>query len=223
MSKFNFTKIQTGQQFNFSKDYGVSATTTISFNLNWGMIGNEAVDLDAFLVLEQRNGKPEIIKGKKASWLSKLFGGKDEPDTVRGGSAFVDTVSFRKLQTAGVLHHGDDTTGAWSDGEFIEINLGSLDPRVNTLTFAVLSFSGHKFKDIPFAEIKVFTGKPDDPRRPLVEHCLKQFSANTQTVVLGQMVRKADGTWDFQAMNGQSPNKNVSGVTQVCKATGLVN
>ena len=219
-NNFNFTKVETNQTFNFSKEYGVTGGI-VSFNLNWPEHRGQAVDLDAFLVMENRDGTTETIPGKKYGWFSKTFLGKvDTPDTHRQVGGFKDTIYFRKLHGRGVIHHGDDTTGAWADGEFIEVDLDNIPPYVNTLTFAVLSFSGHKFSDLDYASIKVFTGKPNAPQRALMEHCLKSFSRSTQTVVLAQMKKNSAGEWELTTLNDQSPNTRVEGVSQLCYRAG---
>lgn len=224
--QLDFNKVTTGQSLNFSKDFGDKITGKVSFNLNWGMIGGRPVDLDSIVVMESRGGIQSIqqrIPKPLTFWqkVARALGFKINQtyDILSSGSTDTSTktVYFGNLTEQGVYHHGDDRTGAWSEGEFIEIDLDNLDPNVDTLTFTVLSFSGHDFYSLPFAEMKVFTGSPNRPVKGLVHHNLTQFKRGTRTVVLAQM-KKVNGEWIITAMNKQVSDGSVSASTRLAKS-----
>lgn len=92
MSQLNFAKVVPGQTLNFAKDLGETVSGILTFNLNWGKIGGNSVDLDAILVTKSK-GQPYPAREavapttsvvKKASTLGKLFGGKDTVVTTPG-------------------------------------------------------------------------------------------------------------------------------------------
>lgn len=224
-SQLNFQKIQTGQTLNFSKDFGAKIDGIISFNLNWGQINGMAVDLDAFLVMEHRGHPQQVQQAQQEFPKAKSFWermkdiitcGEEEPRSVSGLTNQSNTIYFGNKVAKGVIHHGDDRTGAWSKGEFIEIDLNKIPEHIDTLTFSVLSFSGHSFGSLPFASIKVFTGKPNQPQRGLVEHELTRFNSSTMTVVIARMM-KINGEWTIEARSDENRCRSTSDVTRFCK------
>ena len=226
MAALDFSKMEVGQKLNFAKDFGTPVEGKVSFNLNWGKIGNQSVDLDSILVMESRNGaKPFRVKRPLTMWqrVCKFFGMliNDTYDVITDGHrARTETVYFGNLHAQGVIHHGDDRTGAWAKGEFIEIDLDKLHPSIDTLTLSVLSFSGHDFSKLPFAEIKVFTGTPTSPKRGLVSHSLKNFSFGTRSVFLAQLTRDSEGNWTIEAKAVQDSTSSVDRITSISKGIG---
>jgi tellurium resistance protein TerZ len=189
------------------------------------MINSRPVDLDSILVMESRGGAVtpnQRVPRPLTFWqkVARFFGLSINQtyDIISTGhtDTSTKTVYFGNLTEQGVYHHGDDRTGAWSSGEFIEIDLDKLDPNVDTLTFTVLSFSGHDFHSLPFAEMKVFTGSPSRPVKGLVHHNLTDFKRGTRTVVLAQM-KKVNGEWIITAKNEQSRDGSVSASTVLAK------
>lgn len=200
----NFEKVTPGQTLNFAKDFGTSISGVLSFNLNWGQINGAAVDLDAILVTKS-SGKP-VEAVKKAGFMSKLFGGKDEVSTQAG----IDkTYYFGNKTGAGVKHQGDDRTGAEDKGEYIEVDLSKLPPHVDELVFSVISFSNHNFSDLPFASIEVFTGSPGKPGRGLVSMELTEFKRSTKAVVLAKVKRNTAGEWEVTGLNVEGTEGSV--------------
>ena len=177
-------------------------TGKVSFNVNWGKINGHSVDLDSILVMECRNGiqPANRVPRPLTFWqrVGRAIGLRinETYDMISDTNTRGDTIYFGNLRSKGVLHHGDDRTGAWAKGEFIEIDLDHLNPNVDTLTFTVLSFSGHSFSQLPFAEMKVCTGSPNRPVKGLVHHELTKFKPGTRTVVLAQM-KKVNGEFCF--------------------------
>lgn len=217
--QLNFTKVETGQSLNFAKDFGDKIEGVVSFNLNWGTDNGQAVDLDSILVMERRTKVAIPSEPKLGFWgkTAKFFGLSSAPEEIAPQRSLTEVIYFGNRRTKGVVHHGDDRTGAFSEGEFIEIDLNQLDPSINVLTFSVLSFSGHSFGKLPFAEMKVFTGKPNQPKKGLVHHSLKEFKNSTMTVVLAQM-KKIDNEWIMTAHAIESQSKSVDASPRLARA-----
>ena len=208
----DFRKVSTGTTLDFAKDLDTNNLETISFNLNWGKYKGQAVDLDAFLITENTSDTT-VTATQEPGFFAKLFGAKSKVIKMLQPR---DIVYYGRLQAQGIKHHGDDTTGAWSEGEFIEVDLARLPPEVDRLTFAILSFSGHRFSDLPFASIRVFTGTPSSPQRGLLEHELTSFKRSTKTIVMARLDKIA-GEWKVTTLAHESTNDRVSGVAAACQ------
>lgn len=212
----DFTKVTTGQTLNFAKDFGKSVTGgVISFNLNWGKINGRSVDLDAYCITKSSGGEKTVTRQvvqEKAGFLSKMFGGKDTvsevTETVRSTAGIKEQIYFGNLNSTGIKHHGDDLTGAWAKGEYIEVNLDKLPAAIDELVFGVSSFSGHSFSDLPFASIEVFTGTPKRQEEGLVSYELKEFDRGVMSAVLAVLKRNSAGEWEITAMKETSRSRN---------------
>lgn len=216
----DFKKVDTGTTLNFTKDFGEIVSGKVTFNLNWGKINGRSVDLDAFLVMEARDRTPKQpqvvpVEPSTVDRLKSMFGMKltKTIDLVASSDFNTKTVYYGNLQERGVVHHGDDLTGAWAKGEYIEVDLDKLNPNIDTLTFSVLSFSGHRFCDLPFASIQVFRGTPKQQILGLIEHELTQFKPDTKTVVMAQLKRNTQFEWELTALKQESSSKSSNGVT----------
>lgn len=210
-----FEKVTVGSSLNFAKDVGTAITGgTLTFNLDWGTKNGRAVDLDAMLLVEGRKDLNPTVT--KPSFFGKLFGAKPTVNkTMKNIST--DFVYFGNLSAVGVRHHGDDLTGASASGEFIEVNLDELPSHVNTLTFGILSFSGDRFCDLPFANIKVFQGSPRMPIRGLAETKLTSFKESTKSIVIAQLKRNNLGEWVMTAHAVEGDSKDVSSLKRLCE------
>lgn len=218
----NFTKVETNQTLNFAKDFGEAVTGVISGNLNWGKINGRSVDLDSILVMKS-SGQPVAAQTtvKKAGFISKLFGGKDEvvttPASNGGRPGIKDTIYFGNLKGQGVKHHGDDLTGAWAKGEYIEVDLNALPSDVDELVFSVISFSGHNFADLPFASFELFTGTPNRQGRGLISYELTEFSRGVKACVMAQVKKNAQGEWEVTAKKIEGHSGSVNAAKELSK------
>ncbi len=215
----DFRKVEPNTTLNFAKDFGEPVTGKVCFNLNWGKKNGQAVDLDAIAVFEKRGGlKPQFVKNKPTGIFAKMkaaIGGEPTPEAIRYNQP-VTTISFKNLECRGVLHHGDDLTGAWAKGEYIEVDLNRIDPAIDTITFTVLSYSGHRFCDLPFASIEVFTGTPQQQKRGLISMELTRFKTDTRTVAMARLT-KVNGEWQISTLNAESCSGNVDGNTLLAR------
>lgn len=220
MSALNFQKVTPGTTLNLSKDFGNAVSGILTFNLNWGMINNRAVDLDAILVTKSGgvSGGVTNTVTKKPGFFKKLLGAKDEVTTevelaIKAGVK--DTFYFGNKHGVGVKHHGDDLTGADAEGEYIEVNLDKLPSDVTELVFSVISFSGHSFADLPFASIEVFTGSPNSQGRGLVSMELTGFQRDTKSLVLAKVSKNANGEWEVTGLSVEGKGRSVSSATSM--------
>lgn len=201
MSALNFQKAAQGSSLNFTKDLGLDFSKSlggnIMINLNWGTNNaTRSVDIDLALALVNVGAASQV---KKPGLFGKLIGRKDEVvvnTNARSVKSFVHCFSRDCANGDGITHHGDDTTGAWSDGEFIEIDPTKIGSDVNELLPSILSFSGHRLKDLPFAHMKVYIGTKNVVSKPLFEVDLTNLSSGDMGAQFGKLVRTEDG-WEW--------------------------
>lgn len=195
MSTLNFQKASQGSSLNFTKDLGLDFSKSlggnIMINLNWGTnAATRSVDIDLALAVIQTT-----TEVKKAGFMSKLFGGKDS-EAGRKVKGFVHCFDKVCSRGDGIIHHGDDTTGAWSDGEFIEIDPTKIGADVQELLPSILSYSNHRLKDLPFAHMKVYIGTKNSVVKPLFEVDLTNLNSSDKGAQFGKLVRSGD-SWEW--------------------------
>lgn len=193
---------------------GSAISTSIFFGANWGMIESkgffgfggrkEAVDLDASIVVLDSN--------------------KQELETVYFGN--------RTSKDGAIYHSGDDLTGDEDgddgmDNETISVNLSKVKPSAEYLVFILNSYRHHKFDEIPYMGLRIYTtenSKPvTNPRQQievLAKYDLKNEShdpettfADKEAIVLGYCYRK-DGSWKFKACGNTSNSKGIREIIQ---------
>ncbi len=173
-----------GQKISLKKSNG-SDLTSFCIGANWGAIdkkgffggtSKQAVDLDLSVGMFDANKNT------------------------------VDVIYFGKLETAGVKHSGDDTTGDVDgddglDNEVVQINLSQIPANVEQLVFVLNSFKGDDFATIPFASIRLYEGTPDRVNDIVATYNIAsdaQF-AGYVSMVLGKLYRR-NGEWKFSAL-----------------------
>jgi stress response protein SCP2 len=217
----DFKKVPVGTTLNFAKDFEENvSSSTVTFNLDWGMKNGRAVDLDAILLAENRSGLREsaTVPASNPGFLSRLFGAKATPAKVTHYKSVGESlVYYGDLNKQGIRHHGDDLTGASLSGEYIEIDLDNLPQNTTHLTFAILSFSGDRFCDLPFAKIKIFKGTPNHMQGGMLDHELTQFQSSTRTIVMAQMVKNEQGEWELTTLSKESTASTVRKVADECR------
>lgn len=168
----------------------------ICVGLNWGVI--ERTEKHSFL---------GFIKWEdKQTWSVDLDG---SVSTFATDKQYIDTVYYRKLLSddGSIKHSGDDLVGDRNgddglDNEIIEINLKSVDSRVQTIVLYLNSFKGQDFATIPYAKIRVFEGSKHQVNDVLATFNLAsepQFRGFV-SMVMGKIVRKPNGNWEFIAI-----------------------
>jgi len=173
-----------GQKISLKKSNG-SDLTSFCVGANWGAIdkkgffggiSKEAVDLDLSVGMFDANKNT------------------------------ADVIYFGKLESAGVLHSGDDRTGDVDgddglDNEVVQINLSAIPANVEQLVFILNSFQGQDFATIPFASIRLYEGTPDRVNDIVATYNIAsdaQF-AGSVSMILGKLYRR-NGEWKFSAI-----------------------
>lgn len=194
MSTLNFNKVSEGSTLNFTKDRNIDlgSAGNIMINLNWGVpAGAGSVDLDSSLTLISSGAAAAPSTGL----LGRMFGAAKAAVVGKGISAFVHC--FDKSCGKGVKHHGDDRTGSWASGEFIEIDATKLESNICEIVPGILSYSGHDMSTLPFAHVRVYLGTKDRVDVPLFEADLKAVPRGTMGAVFGKLTKNEAGEWSW--------------------------
>lgn len=179
---------------NISLEKQGNPLTHFCVGVNWGMIvkkgwfssGKEAVDLDASVGLfnEQKQLVDKVYFGHKRS------------------------------NCGSIQHSGDDLTGDDSDdgqdNEVIVVDLNRLPANVQQVVFVLNSFRGQDFKDIPYARIRLFEGKPDRIQQVVASLDIAndaQF-AGSVSMIMGKLYRH-QGSWKFKAIGEATSDRHL--------------
>lgn len=197
LSKTPIVNLTKGQVVNLTKD-GTSKTsdlTNVFFGAKWGQIQHkgflgfgksyESVDLDATLILYDSS------------------------------YSVIDTVYYgHKTSRCGAIHHsGDDLTGTSgseleNDNETISINLKDVNPRAKYIVAILNSYRHHKFDEIPYMKLRIYTGRAGNPDEVLCAYNIDNDESfkNKEAVVLGFFYKDASEGWKFRA-DGTTTNE----------------
>lgn len=176
--------LQKGSRVSLKKDNGADLTN-ICVGVNWGAIEKKglfgskkiAVDLDASVGLFNEEG------------------------------ALVDTIYFGQLNSkcGSIKHSGDDRTGDVDgddglDNEVIQVNLARVPANVHHIAFILNSYRGQDFKDIPFASIRIYEGKPERVDEVFATLNVSQDPTFSGSIgmIMGRMYRH-NNEWKFAA------------------------
>jgi len=182
-----------GQKINLKKSNG-NDLTSFCIGANWGAIEKkgffggvsmQAVDLDLSV------------------------GVFDENKNV------TDIIYFGNLESEGIKHSGDDTTGDVDgddglDNEVIQIDLKNIPSDINQLVFILNSFNGDDFETIPFASIRLYEGTPEQVNNIVATYNISsdvQFSGSV-SMILGKLYRR-NSEWKFSAIGEPTKDKNL--------------
>lgn len=166
--------LQKGQRITLEKngDY----LTHICVGVNWGAIGEEAVDLDASCLTFDENKN------------------------------LLEVVYFGQLAGQGIWHSGDDLTGDMDgdddlDNEIITVDLKQVSSSVEQIVFVLNSYRGHDFKDIPFASIRLYEGTSTQIDRVFATFDIANDSkfSGSVAMVMGKFYRH-NNNWKFASI-----------------------
>ncbi len=160
-----------------------------------------------------------------------LFGGKKKKAVDLDLSAGVfdsnknmtEIIYFGNLQSAGISHSGDDTTGDIDgddglDNEVININLSQIPANIDNVVFVLNSFQGQDFATIPFASIRLYEGTPERVNNIVATY---NVSSDAQfygfvSMILGKLYRR-NGEWKFSAIGEPTKDKKLEQTLQTVK------
>lgn len=204
--KVNLTK---GQTVNLTKD-GTANTEGLKkvfFGAKWGSIIHkgflgfgksvEDVDLDASLLMYDER------------------------------RVLIDTVYFgHRTSNDGAIHHsGDDVHGTAGseqevDNETISVDLTRVNPRVTHIVAILNSYRHHKFDEIPYMKLRIYTGSAGNPDEVLCAYNLENDHTfkGKEAVILGFFYRSGEGGWKFKADGTTSGEKSIS---EIAKGSAL--
>ena len=158
------------------------------------VVGSEAVDLDASILLydENYNNFDVVYFGHKVS------------------------------NCGAISHSGDDLTGDEGypdedDNEVISIDLDKINPRAKYLVAILNSYKHQTFDEIPYAGLRIFTGKnPNKVDEVLAAYKLEgvpEFKGK-EAIVLGYFYKTKSGWWDFKADGTTSKEKSIGSISR---------
>ena len=127
----------------------------------------------------------------------------------------MEIIYHKNLKSAdgSILHYGDNRTGLGEgDDELLSVDLGTINPNVNTIAVIVNSFKGNSMIGLRSAFIRLF-----DPMRLIGCHVLGQ-GTETTGLLLGLFRRDwANNVWLFQVMISPLPGREASESIQQLK------
>lgn len=213
LSKAPKVNLSKGQTVNLTKD-GTSNTEGLDrvfFGAKWG----------------------SIIHGGKGGFFKKLLGLID-PQTVESvdldaslllydkSRRLVDSVYFgHKISKDGAIcHSGDDLHGTGGDerdqdNETISMILSRIASNVQYIVAILNSYRHHKFDEIPYMKLRIYTGSAGNPDEVLCAYNLENDSSfkGKEAVVLGYFYRDGNG-WKFRADGTTSNEPSISAMAQ---------
>ena len=195
--ELNFTKVEQSEVLSFDKsDFENLGEDKLMININWGASNGRSVDLDTNLAViaemeRESNGFLGFFKNKSVE---------------RACEHFIYYANRFGASNAGIVHKGDDMTGCWSDGEFIEIDLGKV-PTDLELVPSVVSYSGDDISGLPFAHMRVYIGTAERVSKPLFEVDLTGVKRGTRSAIFGKLFNEG-GEWKWKTNIYYSPSRN---------------
>ncbi len=176
--------------------------TALSIGLNWGAIPRtgmlskvlprKSVDLDGSVAMFAADGK------------------------------VMDVVSYRKLSSydLAIIHSGDDLIGDsfgddGRDNETININLKTVNKKVQTIVFFLNSYKMQDFASIPYSKIRIY----DDENRIFATFNLsaEEKYAGYVSMVMGKIVKSSGRSWDFHAIGDPVSSKDLDSTVKLIK------
>lgn len=205
--KVNLTK---GQTVNLTKDgtENTSKLTKVFFGAKWG----------------------QIVHQSKGGFLGRLFGGSTTESVDLDASlliynengSLIDTVYFghNRSNDGAIFHSGDDLDGTAgseqeNDNETISIDLTKVTSKAKFIVAILNSYRHHKFDQIPYMKLRIYTGRAGNPDEVLCAYNLENDSSfnGKEAVVLGYFYR-CEGGWKFRADGTTSTETSISAIAK---------
>lgn len=185
--------LQKGNSINLNKtNEGLSlakgtsgALSNIHIGLGWDVHSHVNADLDAFVVQLGENNKE----------LDRVYFGK------------------KQSKDGAIRHSGDNLTGAGEgDDEVITVTLNHLSSLTKKVVVAVNIYQCRTtFANIENAFVRILNQDTGDT---LMRYDLSNDKGRNYAVVMGEIVKNDDGTWDFNALGEMSNDRNIDEVVK---------
>lgn len=127
--------------------------------------------------------------------------------------------SYKHQNVTGMRSSGDDLIGSASEGseynEVIRVITGNFPESINTVVFAVNSFSGKEFSELPFVKTSVFVDPEFNPlnvtgkikKAIITDNILADYDMvneagfkKCKTFIVGALLKDSDNEWHFKAI-----------------------
>ena len=234
--KVNLTK---GQTVNLTKD-GTSNTanlTNVFFGAKWGQI-NHRTKKTVQKKVQVGTKEPEGFFGKLFGIRKPIYETRAEEVLVSrytesvdldaslllydSNKSLIDAVYFghRHSNDGAISHSGDDLHGTSGseqeqDNETISIDLTRVTSRAQFIVAILNSYQHHKFDQIPYMKLRIYTGRAGRPEEVLCAYNLENNSSfiGKEAIVLGYFYRSGNG-WKFKADGTTSKETSISAIAR---------
>lgn len=238
--KVNLTK---GQTVNLTKD-GTSNTdnlTKVFFGAKWGQI-NHGTKKTITKRVQVGVQEPKGFFGKLFGIHKPIYETRTSEVVVGGRSesvdldaslllyndskTLIDTVYYghKRSNDGAISHSGDDLHGTAGseqedDNETISIDLTKVNSRAQFIVAILNSFQHHKFDQIPYMKLRIYTGRAGHPEEVLCAYNLENNSSfkGKEAIVLGYFYRSGNG-WKFKADGTTSTERSIG---EIARGTAL--
>lgn len=234
--KVNLTK---GQTVNLTKD-GTSNTanlTNVFFGAKWGQI-NHGTKKTVQKKVQVGTKEPEGFFGKLFGIRKPVYETRTEEVLVSGhtesvdldaslllydsNKSLIDTVYFghKRSNDGAISHSGDDLHGTAgsekeADNETISIDLTRVTSRAQFIVAILNSYQHHKFDQIPYMKLRIYTGRAGRPDEVLCAYNLENNDTfkGKEAIVLGYFYRSGNG-WKFKADGTTSKETSIGSIAR---------
>lgn len=193
MARFSAVNVNQNESVNLttvSKNFEVPTLSNIYVGLGWD-VHREGADLDAFFVQLDDNDK--LID-------CIYFGHKRSDD--------------RAIQLSEDNRTGDGD----GDDEYAHINLSKLASNTKRVVVGVNIYQcSVSFNDVQNAFIRILDGdsKIDTPDElVLIKYNLSQEFGKNYSMIVGDIIKNEDGTWDFKAVGKGTKDRSIQDVVR---------
>lgn len=236
----NLTK---GQTIYLTKDGTIDSLTLkkVFFGAKWGQI-NHGITKRVERKVQVGTEEPKGFFRKLFKIRTPIYETKTEEVLVHGftenvdldaslliydcKNSLIDTVYFgnKCSKDYAISHSGDDITGTAgnekeADNETISIDLPHITSKAKFVVAILNSYRHHKFDEIPYMKLRIYTGNTGNPDEVLCEYNLEnnQTFKGKEAIVLGYFYRFSDG-WKFKADGTTSKETSIH---EIAKGTAL--
>lgn len=159
------------------------------------------LDVTAF-VCADRNGRPKLLNDYYMVFYNSVYRTQDRLTAVVDERDYASKQGVPCTPCLGVIHTGDNTTGAGDgENEALIIEPGKLPKDISEISFVVTIHDAQARKQ-NFGQVrKSFIRILDDETNTVLANYALDDDFSVETAVeFGCLVKKTDGSWEFQAV-----------------------